>query len=61
MFLPSRTILTALHFNENVGRQQSTTQQGELMFSIHYPKYKLGGYIVRKVLEDPTFGNAMLD
>ena len=51
-----RTQIAALHFNENADRKQDTTREGDDMFSVHYPKYRYGGYIVRKVLEKPTFG-----
>ena len=49
-------MLAALHFNENAGRKQRSNDQGVLQYSIHYPKFKQGGYVVRRVLMDPTFG-----
>ncbi|KAF3847116.1 hypothetical protein F7725_020144 [Dissostichus mawsoni] len=51
-----RTILAALHFNENSQRAQQATRAGNQMYSLHYPKYKQGGHIVRKVLDNATFG-----
>ncbi|KAI8494608.1 hypothetical protein Bbelb_278340 [Branchiostoma belcheri] len=54
-----RTILAAMHFNENANRAQSKRRDGEDMYTLHYPKYKKGGYIVRKVLKKSTFGYAM--
>ena len=45
----------ALHFNENSGRAQATTKQGEERYDVVFPKYKKGGYIVRKVTVDPTY------
>ncbi|XP_066263550.1 uncharacterized protein [Branchiostoma lanceolatum] len=50
-----RVILAAMHFNENANRAQRRRRDGEDMYSLHYPKAKQGGYIVRKVLEKPTF------
>ena len=50
-----RVKIAALHYNENAGRAQHKNQDGKLAFKIRYPKYKKGGYIVRKVLEDRTY------
>ena len=44
-----------LHFNENSDRAQATTKQGEDRYDVVFPKYKKGGYIVRKVTVDPTY------
>lgn len=49
-----RVQLAMLHFNENSDRAQATTKQGEDRYDVVYPKYKKGGYIVRKVTVDPT-------
>ena len=49
-----RVNLVALHYNENAGRQQHTTSDGKLAYQIKYPKYKKGGYIVQKTLQDKT-------
>ncbi|XP_063740279.1 uncharacterized protein LOC134864887 [Eleginops maclovinus] len=54
--MESRGILAALHFNENANREQRSRHDGEMMFNLRYPKYKKGGYIVRKVLQEPSFG-----
>lgn len=51
--------MSALHFNENSGRSQARTKGGTLKHDIRYPKYKQGGFVVRKVLEDATFGEAV--
>ncbi|XP_063052185.1 uncharacterized protein LOC134446823 [Engraulis encrasicolus] len=56
--MESRVILAALHFNENANREQRSRKDGEKMFSLRFPKYKKGGYIVRKVLTEPSFGYA---
>lgn len=52
--------MAALHFNENANRKQAVTKKGEERYDIVFPKYKKGGYVVRKVVEDPTFGEVML-
>ena len=51
-----RLYLASLHYNENKGRNQAKTKEGIRRFSIHFPKYKRGAYIVRKIMEDSTFG-----
>ncbi|KAI8493057.1 hypothetical protein Bbelb_290610 [Branchiostoma belcheri] len=48
-------ILVVMHFNENANRAQGKRRDGEDMCTLHYPKYKKGGFIVRKVLEKETF------
>lgn len=50
-----RVQLAMLHFNENSDRAQATTKQGEDRYDVVFPKYKKGGYIVRKVTVDPTY------
>lgn len=50
-----RVQLAALHFNENSNRAQATTQQGEERYDVVFPKYKKGGYVVRKITVDPTY------
>ena len=56
MMFECRLQLAALHFNENSGREQATTQHREERYDILFPKFKKGGYIVRKVTVDPTYG-----
>lgn len=51
-----RLQLAALHFNENSGRAQAVTKQGSKRFDVIFPKYKKGGYVVRKVLVNATYG-----
>ena len=48
--------MAALHFNENSGRGQALTKQGSKCFDVIFPKYKKGGYVVRKVLANATYG-----
>ena len=49
----------APHFNENSNRKQLVTRDGQEQYDIIFPKYKKGEYVVRKVLETPTYGNAL--
>ena len=41
--------------NENCGQRQAKNSQGRPLFKVVFPKYKKGGYIVRKVLSNPTY------
>ena len=45
-----------LHLNENSGRAQATTKHGEARYDLIFPKYRKGGYVVRKVTETATYG-----
>jgi hypothetical protein len=51
-----RLELAALHFNENSNCEQAVTKEGDEQYDVVFPKYKKGGYIVRKVVEKPTYG-----
>lgn len=51
-----RLLLAVMHYNENSERVQATNRDGELQYSINYPKAKQGGYTVKKVLNDCTYG-----
>ena len=53
-----RIYLAALHYNENAGREQAHRKDGGKSFSISYPRAKLdtGGYSVRKLLVQCTYG-----
>lgn len=50
-----RTKVAALHYNENAGREQQVSSTGKPAFQIRFPKYKKGGYIVRKVLQSKSY------
>ena len=50
-----RVQITVLHFNENANRKQATTLEGKERFDVLFPKYKAGGYVVKRVKVDPTF------
>ncbi|XP_078025281.1 uncharacterized protein LOC144463759 [Epinephelus lanceolatus] len=51
-----RLQLTAMHCNENATREYSSTTAGELRYSITYPKYKHGDFMVRQLKSRPTAG-----
>ena len=51
-----RLQLAALHFNVNSNREQAFTSSGEERCDIIFPKYKKGGYIVKMVTVDPSYG-----
>ncbi len=50
-----RLLLAALHYNENRHRSQATTRDGTLRYAIKFPKFKKGGYCVRKVKCESTY------
>ena len=52
----SRHVLASLHFNENVRRGGKLSSQGEKLYRVTYPKYKLGEEVVREVTVPPTYG-----
>ena len=54
-----RTLIAAMHFNENSNRKQAVTRKGEHRFSIVFPKYKKGGYVVKRVVQAPTYGKTI--
>ena len=56
-----RLQLAALHFNENVNRTQAVTKQGTRRYDVVFPKYKKGGYIVKKILVNATYGKVWND
>ena len=41
----ARTLLAALHFNENSSRPQAMSKDGHAQWNASYPKYKNGGTI----------------
>lgn len=51
-----RTILAAMHFNENNDRDQAVNQEGEPEYTIQFPKAKSGGYVVRKITAECSYG-----
>eukprot|EP00112_Aurelia_sp_Birch-Aquarium-sp1_P006941 Seg1758.1 transcript_id=Seg1758.1/GoldUCD/mRNA.D3Y31 product="hypothetical protein" protein_id=Seg1758.1/GoldUCD/D3Y31 len=53
--MTSRQSLAAMHYNENSGRSQQQNKQGALQYAIAFPRYKKGGYIVRRILSNCTY------
>ena len=53
-----RLHLASLYYNENKGGKCTATREGTERLSIHFLKYKKGGYIVRKIVENTTFGKS---
>ena len=51
-----RTLLAVLHFNENANRKKAITKDGQDRFEIVFPKFKKGGYVVKCIIEKPTYG-----
>ena len=43
-----------MHFKENPNRKQAVTKEGDEQYDIVFPKYKKGGYIVRKLVQKPN-------
>ncbi|XP_033101232.1 uncharacterized protein LOC117104488 [Anneissia japonica] len=50
-----RTLVAAMHYNENGGRIQATTNDGEKCFGVAFPKFKKGGFVVKPVYVEQTF------
>lgn len=48
--------MAALHFNENVAKDQARKQDGAPQWKVSYPKYKNGGAVVKPVKEPVTYG-----
>ncbi|XP_071965513.1 uncharacterized protein [Antedon mediterranea] len=53
--MKSRLFIAALHYNENSTREQMVNKAGEKQYVISFPKYKKGGYIVKKLLTECTY------
>jgi hypothetical protein len=51
-----RVLLAALHYNENGNKPHAVTETGEEKWSIHFPKFKKGGYSVRPIKTASTYG-----
>lgn len=48
--------IAAMHFNENSDRLQAVTRDGRQVYTLRFPKYKKGGYIVCPQKSKPTQG-----
>ena len=60
MLFISRTLLAALHYNENSNREQAVTADGRIKFALKFPRHKKGGYSVRKERTKATYGRSYL-
>lgn len=55
MGLLCRTLLAAMHYNDNADRPQAMNSAGQLMYNIRFPKYKKGDFSVVPVKGDPVY------
>ena len=53
-----RNVLSVLHFNENVSREQKRSANDELQWTASYPKYLKGKGILRPVRVPCTYGKS---
>ncbi|KAH7954409.1 hypothetical protein HPB49_018262 [Dermacentor silvarum] len=51
-----RTVLAALHYNENADKGQAMTQSGELRWKVKHPKARNGEASVSSLKQEPTYG-----
>ncbi|XP_074659296.1 uncharacterized protein LOC141912031 [Tubulanus polymorphus] len=51
----SRMCTAILHYNENSGRLQAKTKDGNERFTVFYPKHK-DGHTLRRILTKATYG-----
>jgi hypothetical protein len=56
MWLDSRVLLAALHFNANSDRKQARNAKGDLQVKINFRKGQKGRYTVQQKKEAATFG-----
>ena len=56
--MEARTLLAAIHFNENSSKPQATTKDGVPRYGIHYPKGQAGSAVPRVVKGPPTHAYA---
>ena len=48
-------VLASLHFNENLRRKTKKTKGGKSYIDVLYPKFKMGGEVIKEVFEPPTY------
>ncbi|CAL4142123.1 unnamed protein product, partial [Meganyctiphanes norvegica] len=53
--MKSRLYLAALHYNHNADRGQASTKEGELRFSVKYPRFKKGAYSVHPIKKNASY------
>lgn len=51
-----RLLLAALHFNANWDRHMARTSHGEARYAVRYPRVRKGGWVVRPIKENPSYG-----
>ncbi|CAN7981884.1 unnamed protein product [Ixodes pacificus] len=54
--MEARTLVAALHYNENVGREQATTREGVRRFMVVTSRARKGHSTARPIPSDATFG-----
>ena len=47
--MKSRLLLATMHYSRNAGRDQQQHKQDDMEYTTAFPKYKIGGHIVRKI------------
>ncbi|KAM7309495.1 uncharacterized protein ISCGN_013126 [Ixodes scapularis] len=50
------TCMAILHYNANADRKQARTREGKLRFSLRFPKSRKGEWVLRPVIEAPSYG-----
>lgn len=60
LFFFNRLLLAALHFNENSTRQQAKNQNGDLIYSVSFPKGRHGEGVAKEVKVKQTFSRSKL-
>eukprot|EP00105_Crassostrea_gigas_P041763 XP_019925911.1 PREDICTED: uncharacterized protein LOC109619685 [Crassostrea gigas] len=58
--MEARLLLAALHFNENSTRQQAKNQNGDLIYSVSFPKGRHGEGVAKEVKVKQTFSRSKL-
>lgn len=56
LFIISKNILAALHFNYNINREPKKDDQGQAKLRVTYIKYKYGDGTVRKAKTPQNYG-----
>ncbi|CAM4571891.1 unnamed protein product [Leuciscus chuanchicus] len=52
----SRLFLAALHYNYNSSREVARTADGEECYAVSYPRFRKGGWVVRPIKQQPSYG-----
>lgn len=56
LYISCRTLIAALHYNENHGRQQAVTASGEASWAVHFRKTRHGEASISALKEPSTYG-----